>query len=84
MSFVVPCDTQREIDYYWRKLTEGGETSECGWLKDRYGVSRQIVPTFLMDIIEGKDPARAERVMRAVMAMSKLDLKKLVAAAKRR
>jgi predicted 3-demethylubiquinone-9 3-methyltransferase (glyoxalase superfamily) len=75
VSFVVNCDTQDEIDYYWNKLTEGGQESMCGWLKDKFGVSWQIVPTIIAELMS--EPARAERVMKAVMKMKKLDLETL-------
>ncbi|TDH29275.1 VOC family protein [Segetibacter sp. 3557_3] len=73
VSFVVNCDTQDDIDYYWEKLTEGGQESRCGWLKDKFGVSWQIVPTNIGALMS--DPARAERVMNVVLKMKKLDLK---------
>ena len=75
VSFVVNCDTQDEIDYYWTKLTEGGQESMCGWLKDKFGLSWQIVPTIIAELMS--EPARAERVMKAVMKMKKLDLETL-------
>ena len=72
VSFVVNCDTQEEIDYYWDKLTAGGEESMCGWLKDKFGVSWQIVPTIIASLMS--DPTKAERVMKAFMKMKKLDI----------
>jgi len=75
VSFVVDCDTQEEIDFYWNKLTEGGVESQCGWLKDKYGVSWQIVPTILAQLVS--DPARSERVIAAFMQMKKFDIEKL-------
>ena len=75
VSFVVNCDTQDEIDYYWNKLTEGGQESMCGWLKDKFGLSWQIVPAIIGELMS--EPARAERVMKAVMKMKKLDLETL-------
>jgi len=75
VSFVVDCDTQEEIDYYWNKLTEGGSESQCGWLKDKFGVSWQIVPTILKKLMS--DPERSQRVMQAFMKMKKFDIKKL-------
>jgi predicted 3-demethylubiquinone-9 3-methyltransferase (glyoxalase superfamily) len=75
VSFVVNCDTQQEIDYFWEKLSAGGEEVQCGWLKDKYGLSWQVVPTILPDLL--KDAAKSERVMKAVLQMIKLDLKKL-------
>jgi predicted 3-demethylubiquinone-9 3-methyltransferase (glyoxalase superfamily) len=76
ISFVVNCDTQDEIDYYWEKLTSnGGEESMCGWLKDKYGVSWQIVPSMIGSLM--KDPEKAQRVMKVIMEMRKLDIEKL-------
>lgn len=72
ISFVVNCDTQDEIDYYWDKLTEGGEESMCGWLKDKYGVSWQIVPSIIAELMS--DPEKAQRVIKAFMNMRKLDI----------
>jgi len=77
ISFVVTCDSQDEIDYFWNKLTEGGEESMCGWLKDKYGVSWQIVPAILGDLMTGS-PDKANRVMQALLQMKKLDIAKLV------
>lgn len=85
VSFVVRCKTQREVDYYWKRLSSGGgETNQCGWLKDKYGLSWQIVPDALIELFgDGKkDPAQAARVMRAMMKMTKLDIKTLRQAAK--
>lgn len=76
LSFVVNCDTQEEIDYYWNKLTEGGAESQCGWLKDKFGVSWQIVPTVLGKLMS--DPERSGRVMQAFMQMKKFDIEKLM------
>ncbi len=76
VSFVVNCDTQEEIDYYWEKLTAGGQESMCGWLKDKFGVSWQIVPAKLAELMG--DPARAERVTKAFMNMRKLDIEALM------
>lgn len=75
ISFQVFCETQKEIDYYWDKLTEKGEEVECGWLKDQYGVSWQITPTILQELL--KDPARSERVTKAFLQMKKFDIEKL-------
>ena len=75
VSFVVDCETQEEIDYYWSKLTEGGQESMCGWLKDKFGLSWQIVPTILGKLMS--DPERAPRVMQAFMQMKKFDIEKL-------
>jgi predicted 3-demethylubiquinone-9 3-methyltransferase (glyoxalase superfamily) len=75
ISLVVNCDTQEEIDHYWNKLTQGGREDRCGWLKDRFGVSWQIVPTILGKLMS--DPAKAERVMQAFLQMKKFDIEKL-------
>ena len=77
VSFVVDCDTQEEIDYYWNKLTEGGEESRCGWLKDKFGLSWQIIPTALQRTMGGSDKAGAGRAMQAMMKMGKLNIKAL-------
>ncbi|HEY3387602.1 MAG TPA: VOC family protein [Saprospiraceae bacterium] len=75
-SFVVNCDTQEEIDYYWDKLTEGGEESMCGWLKDKYGVSWQIVPSILESLVN--DPEKGQRVVQAFLKMRKFDIQTLL------
>jgi len=82
ISFVVNCETQEEVDYYWEKLSQGGKEVQCGWLKDKYGLSWQIVPTVLGELLSGKDAAKAQRVMQAMLKMVKLDIKKLKQAAK--
>ncbi len=74
VSFVVNCDTQREVDHYWEKLSAGGQTQQCGWLTDRFGLSWQIVPTAMGRLMEGGDAARSNRVMKAMLGMTKLDL----------
>ena len=76
VSFVVECDTQEEIDYYWERLTEGGEEVQCGWLKDKFGVSWQVVPAILGKLMS--DPSRAERVTAAFLKMKKFDIEKLL------
>jgi predicted 3-demethylubiquinone-9 3-methyltransferase (glyoxalase superfamily) len=76
VSFVVECDTQEEIDYYWDRLTEGGEEVQCGWLKDKFGVSWQVVPAVLGQLMS--DPSRAERVMTVLLKMKKLEIEKLI------
>src|SRR5258708_4792848 len=81
ISFVVDCKTQKEVDYYWRKLSAGGRKVQCGWLEDKFGVSWQVVPTVLVDLLSGKDAAKAERVTKAMLKMIKLDIKQLRAAA---
>ena len=80
VSFVVNCKDQQEIDRFWAKLGAGGRDIECGWLKDRYGLSWQVVPTALWKMITDPDPARSARVMRALLEMKKLDLATLEAA----
>ena len=74
ISLFVNCESQAEVDELWEKLTEGGEESQCGWLKDRYGLSWQIVPSALMRMIEDKDPAKAKRAMQAMLQMKKIDI----------
>jgi predicted 3-demethylubiquinone-9 3-methyltransferase (glyoxalase superfamily) len=82
VSFVVNCDTQQEIDTYWEKLLEGGgKPSQCGWLKDRFGLSWQIVPTILGELVKEGDPQKSARVMKAVLQMVKFDINKLKEAA---
>jgi predicted 3-demethylubiquinone-9 3-methyltransferase (glyoxalase superfamily) len=81
-SFFVKCDTQQEIDYYWDKLTaDGGKEVQCGWLKDKFGLSWQIVPSTLGSLLSNPDPAKAQRAMQAMMKMVKLDIAALKAAA---
>jgi predicted 3-demethylubiquinone-9 3-methyltransferase (glyoxalase superfamily) len=82
ISFVVNCKTQAEVDKYWRKFSAGGKEVQCGWLKDKYGLSWQIVPTILGELLSGKDAAKSQRVMEAMLKMVKLDIKKLKQAAK--
>jgi predicted 3-demethylubiquinone-9 3-methyltransferase (glyoxalase superfamily) len=77
ISFIVNCRTQKEIDDFWRKLSEGGEKGPCGWLKDKYGMSWQIVPTVLDELLQDKDTRKSERVMKAMLKMKKLDIKGL-------
>lgn len=80
ISLVVNCDTQEEVDELWERLSEGGQKVQCGWLKDRFGLSWQIVPTVLKDLLKDKDPEKTNRVMQAVMKMTKLDIAELKAA----
>ncbi|HJX81696.1 MAG TPA: VOC family protein [Candidatus Udaeobacter sp.] len=81
VSFVVNCKTQEEVDYFWEKLTaDGGQKSQCGWLKDKFGLSWQVTPTVLIDMLNDKDPKKAERVMKAMMQMQKIEINKLKAA----
>ena len=78
ISFVVNCETQQEVDYYWEKLTaDGGQESACGWLKDKIGVSWQVTPTVLIDMLHDKDAEKSERVMKAMLQMRKIDIKTL-------
>src|SRR5207247_8289827 len=77
VSLIVNCETQEEVDRMWEKLSEGGQQVQCGWLKDKYGLSWQIVPTALAKMLSDPDPARADRVLQAVMQMKKLDITKL-------
>ncbi len=77
VSFVVNCQTQEEVDTMWDKLSEGGEQVQCGWLKDKYGLSWQIVPTILAKMMSDPDPARSQRVMQALLQMKKLDIRQL-------
>ena len=82
ISLVVNCETQAEVDRYWKKLSAGGKEVQCGWLQDKYGLSWQIVPTVLSDLMSDKDAAKSQRVMEAMLQMVKLDIKKLKQAAK--
>jgi predicted 3-demethylubiquinone-9 3-methyltransferase (glyoxalase superfamily) len=84
VSFIVHCRTQREVDYYWARLSRGGKKGVCGWLKDKYGVSWQIVPTVLDRMLRHKTTARSERVMKALLRMRKLDINALRSASRRR
>jgi predicted 3-demethylubiquinone-9 3-methyltransferase (glyoxalase superfamily) len=77
ISLVVNCQTQEEVDEYWKKLSAGGQEVQCGWLKDKYGLSWQIVPTVLGDMLTDPDPKKAERVMKAMLQMKKIDIKGL-------
>ena len=74
ISLVVSCENQQEVDHFWEKLSAGGEEVQCGWLKDRFGVSWQVVPTVLVELLQDKDPERARRVMSAMLKMKKLDI----------
>ena len=85
ISLVINCETQEEVDYFWKKLTaDGGEESACGWLKDKFGVSWQVTPIVLIDLLHEKDAAKAERVMHAVLQMKKIEIAKLKAAYERK
>ena len=81
ISLLINCKDQDEVDYYWSKLTEGGQEVQCGWLKDRYGLSWQVCPEGMMELINDPDPERSQRAMKAMLAMKKLDLAALQAAA---
>ena len=76
-SFAVNCESQAEIDKLWTKLGEGGQPSRCGWLKDRYGLSWQIIPTRLPELLQDKDPEKARRVMQAMLKMTKIEIAEL-------
>lgn len=80
ISFVVNCETQNEVDHFWKGLSRGGEKGQCGWLKDRFGVSWQVVPTVLPRLIGDRDPIKAGRVTQAMLKMRKLDIAKLKSA----
>jgi predicted 3-demethylubiquinone-9 3-methyltransferase (glyoxalase superfamily) len=78
ISFVVNCETQKEVDYFWEKLTAaGGEESQCGWLRDKFGVSWQVTPTVLIDMLHDKDAKKSERVMKAMLQMQKIEIEDL-------
>ena len=74
LSLVVNCETQKELDHFWKKLSAGGQEVECGWLKDRYGLSWQVIPADLPDMLQDGDPERTRAVMAAVLKMKKLDI----------
>src|SRR5260221_404429 len=84
VSFVVNCETQAEVDRFWKRLSAGGKEVQCGWLKDKYGLSWQIVPTVLSELLSSKDAAKSQRVMEAMLKMVKLDIQKLKQAAKQK
>jgi predicted 3-demethylubiquinone-9 3-methyltransferase (glyoxalase superfamily) len=77
VSFFVNCETQQEVDELWEKLSEGGKEERCGWLKDKYGLSWQIIPSVLSKLLRDKDPAKASRVMQAMLQMNKIDIRRL-------
>jgi predicted 3-demethylubiquinone-9 3-methyltransferase (glyoxalase superfamily) len=81
VSFQITCETQEEVDSYWKRLSEGGEEGPCGWLKDRYGLSWQVVPTGMEELFADPDPQRAQRAMQAMLGMNKLDIAALRSAA---
>ena len=74
ISFVVNCETQDEVDYFWEKLSAGGREVQCGWLKDRFGVSWQVVPRVLVEMLQDKDPEKSKRAMAAMLTMKKIDI----------
>ncbi len=77
ISLVVNCETQQEIDEKWQKLSEGGEKGQCGWLKDKYGLSWQVVPPVLIEMLQDKDPEKSNRVMEAMLKMTKIEIETL-------
>jgi predicted 3-demethylubiquinone-9 3-methyltransferase (glyoxalase superfamily) len=81
VSWVIDCGDQAEVDYYWDKLTDGGQEDQCGWVKDRYGLSWQVCPEGMLELLSDPDPARGQRAMQAMFGMKKLDLAALRAAA---
>jgi predicted 3-demethylubiquinone-9 3-methyltransferase (glyoxalase superfamily) len=84
ISFIVNCKTQQEVDEFWEKLSKGGEEGPCGWVKDKYGLSWQIVPIVLGEMLQDKDTEKSERVMKAMLQMKKLDIKSLEQAYEKR
>src|SRR5947208_16257870 len=82
VSFAISCETQEEVDYFWEKLTaDGGQESQCGWLKDKYGLSWQVVPSRAIELLKDQDAAKSQRVMQAIMPMKKIDIATLEKAA---
>lgn len=77
VSLFVNCDTQQEVDEYWEKLSAGGQKSRCGWLKDKYGLSWQVIPSALVNMLNDKDPAKSKRVMDAMLKMTKINIEDL-------
>ncbi len=77
ISFFINCETQQEVDDLWEKLSAGGQKSKCGWLKDKYGLSWQVIPTALGDMLHDKDPEKSQRVMQAMLQMDKIDIARL-------
>ncbi|HZN08977.1 MAG TPA: VOC family protein [Pyrinomonadaceae bacterium] len=82
ISLVVNCETQEEVDYFWEKLSEGGQKVDCGWVKDKFGLSWQVTPVVLLELIQDSDPQKVDRVMKAMMTMQKLDIARLEEAAR--
>jgi predicted 3-demethylubiquinone-9 3-methyltransferase (glyoxalase superfamily) len=81
VSFQIHCESQKEVDYFWDKLTDGGEEGPCGWLKDKYGVSWQVIPAALPELLGNPDPERSQAVMRALLTMKKIEIEELERAA---
>lgn len=81
ISLVVHCKTQEEVDYFWEKLSEGGEKVECGWLKDKFGLFWQVTPDILLELLQDSDTQKSQRVMKAMMQMKKIDIEGLKRAA---
>lgn len=81
ISFVINCETQEDVDYYWEKLTEGGQESQCGWLKDKFGLSWQVVPAILSKLLSNPDPQKSQKVMKAMLQMKKIVIADLEQAA---
>ena len=77
ISFVVNCETQDEVDYFWESLSEGGQKSRCGWLKDKFGLWWQVVPTILAELMNDKDPEKSKRVMQSMLTMDKIEIEPL-------
>jgi predicted 3-demethylubiquinone-9 3-methyltransferase (glyoxalase superfamily) len=77
ISFVVHCETQQEVDELWENLSDGGDKQQCGWLKDKYGLSWQVIPTILIEMLQDKDAEKSRRVMKAMLQMNKIDIKTL-------
>ncbi len=80
ISLLISCETQEEIDYFWQQLSAGGQPQQCGWLKDKFGLSWQVVPSVLGQLMQDKDPQKSKRVMAAMLEMVKLDIARLQAA----
>ena len=81
ISFYVECEDQKEVDYFWEKLAAGGQPGQCGWLKDKFGLSWQIIPKALPELLSGKDPAKSARAVKAMLGMTRIDIQALKDAA---
>lgn len=77
ISFTIDCTSQEEVDFFWKKLTAGGEPSQCGWLKDKFGLSWQVVPAILIELLQDEDPEKSNRVIQAMLQMTRIDIAKL-------